>query len=155
MPGHSEIDLAYLTGFIDGEGFIAINSSWPRKCRDRHYNLRVGAINTKREILDWIKVEFGGYVYQRKVKDVKKHKIAYAWYLDAKKAEELLKDVYPYLKVKRLQAEVAMRFRKTFESHHNQHNYFLIFPERMAIREELQSLNRRGPCQNIENIPPS
>ncbi len=88
MPGRgsgrkTNLDLAYAAGFIDADGFIAINRYCPRKksIREWEYNLRIGAVNTHKDILNWFQLKFGGFVYLRKPTNPLKHKPSYAWYV--------------------------------------------------------------------------
>ena len=153
---HTPVELSYLAGFIDGDGFIIAHSYCPRKNSQFHqYNLTVGAVNTNKEVLDWIKKNFGGCIQTRKVKDVLKHKVSYSWRLQSKKAEKLLKHIYPYLKIKKPQARVALEFRKTFDLSkyiHYENGVHIgnkvpdnLLNKRLKLREQLKFLNQRGP----------
>ena len=150
---YRDTDLAYLAGFIDADGFIAINRYCPRKndSDGRYgYNLRIGAVNTQREVLEWIQNKFGGYIYKRKPSNPEKHRIAYAWYLDSKKAEAVLRLISPYLKRKKLQANIAIKFRETYDlskyiHYENGKNIGLKIPEgivekREELRQEMKTL---------------
>ena len=152
---HTPIDLAYLAGLIDGEGSVIVNPYCPREGqRFKQYNLRVLVVNTNKEILEWIKSIFGGGVYSHGKPESIKHKQCYTWNIDAKKAEILLREVFPYLKIKKPQAKVALEFRKTFNlSKYIRYENGIhvgnkvpdnLLNKRSQLREELKSLNQRG-----------
>ena len=172
MPGRgsgrkTNLDLAYAAGFIDADGFIAINRYCPRKksIREWEYNLRIGAVNTHKDILNWFELKFGGFVCARKVADPLKHNISYAWYVDSKHAEEVLKAICPYLKRKRLQAEIALEYRETYSraklKYIHKSGKFVntivlsdILEKRKELRKQMKTANSRGitPCPVKEQV---
>ena len=157
------IELSYLAGFLDGEGYFCISNICTRKIQNyQQKNLRIGATNTNKDVLDWIKFTFGGSVSYRGKPRSKKHKKSYVWFICNQKAEDLSRELLPYLKVKRLQAEVGLKFRETFHrkdsivlerdgrprkiinSYIPQH----IIDVREIFRLQMNKLNRRGPNDN-------
>ena len=103
-------DLAYFAGILDGEGYIGIN---PR--RQRGYScpsLEVVITNTKFWLLEQLKFSFGGYVsIGKKVKP--NWNIRGSWIVSHRVALTFLELVYPYLKLKKQEAEIAIAFQKT------------------------------------------
>lgn len=109
---------SYLAGFFDGEGTILITRRYDgnRGCR---YYLSVRIANTCLEILNDCQSVWGGYIY--KVKRAENHhKQAYCWYINVAKAEIFLRDMLPYLRVKREEAEIALAFREKQAELNNQ-----------------------------------
>ena len=101
----SRDDLIYLAGFVDGEGCVSL--AW-RKVRGKNYitpNIQI--TNTNKEIIEWIASEIPGHIHERKEKRVNR-KDSWCYQISGNKALELIKDIYPYLKVKRQQADVVM-----------------------------------------------
>lgn len=96
---------AWLAGFMDGEGSIQIKKNPPRgRGRSSSYTVRVSVSNTVKAILELIKIYFGGSV-------VPIREGCYEWVIGSKKAGYVLEQVLPYLKLKRSQALVALRFQ--------------------------------------------
>lgn len=100
----------YIAGFFDGEGTILITRRYDnnRGCR---YYLSVRIANTCLEILNDCMLVWGGYIYTVK-KAQTHHKQAYCWYINNAKAEIFLNDIFPFLRVKKDEAKIALLFRK-------------------------------------------
>lgn len=105
-------DLAYLAGFIDGEGCIGIHHRG--KAKGRKPTVRVSITNTDKNILIWCKnfIGLGGTLKIHNKNGNNKWKTAYRLEYDCKKAEALLRMVVPYLKIKKEQALLAIEYRK-------------------------------------------
>jgi len=155
-------DLAYMAGIVDGEGFIGIDSCCKRKNKPSAYQLRVGVVNTNRELLEWIKENFEGSVSSRGKPTSIKHKQSYQWRVEAKKAGKLLRLIRPYLIIKREQANIGLEFRATYEKmkgvlYTHRNGRFIntiinpkVIPLREQLRERILQLNRRGVNANQE-----
>lgn len=148
----NQIDLAYLAGFIDGEGTICI-------CRGDRRTYGVGgylvlrATNTNKDIILWIRTVFGGSVIKKPETRNPKWADAYFWVVSSQKAENIIRELIPYLKVKRLQAETALRYRETYHRIDSmvaaEHGGWKvpghIIEERVLLRNKMLELNKRGP----------
>lgn len=124
----SNLNKAYIAGFIDGEGCISIT-----KRKDKEYkngysfysNIRI--TNTNLEILEWIKniLDCGGHL----------------------KACIIAKELLPFLIVKKKQAEILLDFQKLKEEN-KQKGIDGVPPERwkkqVILCEQIQKLNQRG-----------
>lgn len=106
-----ETDLAYIAGFLDGEGSISIT----RNSKNGQLLLRVCIVQTQKEVLEWIQAVMGvgGTLYKRSRNGSLGNKPCYVVCWAAANAARVLEFVEPYLKVKRLQAETALEFQKT------------------------------------------
>lgn len=96
----------WLAGFFDGEGCISIG-------RTRNTILiRVCLTNTNLKVLELIKSYYGGdiWINSRNAKDHPEWKIGYNYRIQWNRAIVLLKDIYPYLQVKKEVAELAIDF---------------------------------------------
>lgn len=98
-------DLSYLAGFIDGEGCLNIRKS-------PNWVIRVQIYNTKPSIIYWIRDSFGGRVWIKKQPSDKNWKPSYTYEATARVAYSLLKSVFPFLKLKKEQAEILIRFQE-------------------------------------------
>lgn len=103
----TETELAYIAGFFDGEGSINIRR---RKRSGRtNYSLSISMTQTNElvlcEMADILEV---GSV--RKMKTHKSKKDAWRWDAGNGAAYKVLLKILPYLRVKNLEAEHALRF---------------------------------------------
>lgn len=97
------ISSQYAAGFMDGEGCINASSS-----RSTTY-IRVLIVNTNKEILELLKQQWGG-----DIKENKRHKAnwktSFTWRISHSSCLIFLKEIYPFLVVKKKQAEAAFIF---------------------------------------------
>jgi len=141
----SDIDLAYIAGFFDGEGCISLGRKKDGSYR-RHYTyqLVVTVSNTKPEILEFLHRHFGGHFRKIKNPSTKNGKTVYVWALLCRKALNFIKTIYPYLKLKKRQAELAIKFYTLV----NPYGCNKYDPEKWKqkdlIYNELKALNKRG-----------
>lgn len=103
MPSESE--LAYLAGLIDGEGSIRIEKSGG-KYRYTPHNATVCVTNSNSLMITWICDKFGGHLYR------KKGRTCWDVYWLGERAEEILREIYPYLTAKKEQAELVFAYRR-------------------------------------------
>ena len=141
----TDTDAAYLAGIIDGEG--SINLSRVHKNSPDHtttYFIRLRVTNTHRGLLDWIVLKVGyGSVGKMKNYDSKyNRKQAYQWNLSNQRVVDVLRQVYPYLKVKRLQAEVAFEYQKTVGISFGKKLSEEIVDKRAGLKSKITGLNR-------------
>ena len=138
-----EEKLAYLAGIIDGEGSIMITRS------NENYGLKIAVANTKKELLDWLKNEFGGAVFPMKDSRVEERgwKQSYAWNLHGKRAYKLLGKLHDNLIIKREQQKIAVEFySQCCRAHYGNHRKM---PKWLKDREEeycqrIRALNKKG-----------
>jgi hypothetical protein len=144
-------DAAYIAGFVDGEGHVGINITHSVSSRRKvGHSIRLKITNTFPGVLDWIVERIGyGRVYTRKPFKGGVQPF-YDFGLSGTRAVALLKQLYPYLKVKRLQAEVAFRYAETVGegSHKITDNVFEI--RNQCIRD-IRSLNN-GSGKKIVHV---
>lgn len=105
-------DLAYMAGIIDGEGCIRIQLARGKGGRANGHTLEMNVANTDEGLMVWILDTFGGLCR------VKMHgritglmrRPCWVWWITGKHVGMVLEAVLPYLRVKRAQADLAMRF---------------------------------------------
>ncbi len=100
------ISIDYLAGFMDGEGSICIATH--RKARNPGYYLRVQISNTDRGVLESIQKSFGGGIYTTKKGNGWRSEHQLVWC--SRKGAALLKELFPYLILKRERAGLAIAF---------------------------------------------
>lgn len=144
-----ETDYAYAAGIIDGEGAIAV-------ARKKHfhgfsYSLSVVVMMTDEEILMWLQNKFGGHVqhYNRS----KKHptwKLMYLWRRCGRDAAIFLNKIMPYLKLKRLRAELAVQMMEIKTLKGGTRGNVPLTPEQRWEKEKLAIAIRQ---ENIKTNP--
>ena len=153
------LDLAYLAGFIDGEGcfFIGhhINTSYCTGNRYPNYHCILKISNNCKEVLEWILKTFGGRITKFNVNRMHdRNCFTYEIYMTGNLLTDITEMLIPYLRVKRPQAEVMLKMRKTFsrtgscgpvkQAPH-------ILELRAGFRQQMIQLNSRFKNHNYTN----
>ena len=102
--------LAYLAGFVDGEGTIGIGV-YKKPSRRRIAVGHISLYNTDPTVPTLMKEAFGGSV---SIKEGRKphHNTGYVWQASGRTAYPVVGLLYPYLTIKRLQAETFLDFEE-------------------------------------------
>lgn len=152
----NKAQLGYIAGVIDGEGSISIIKASTKY--NFSYQLRLIVTNTDYRMLKWLKDTIGyGNVAERKRSKYKPNwSNVYVYAITANKAKDLLKAVYPYLVIKREQADIAIEFTKTILAQKN--NIYgcegmkaEILQKRQDFKSRINFLNRRGKFSSLKN----
>ena len=109
------ITYQYLAGFLDGEGCFTINFSKSKKRIQGQYSIFVQVALTDFNLLNEIKNQYGGSIYKMKRRSPK-HNNCWLWKVCSREAVKLVKNVYPYLILKKSQAKLILSFDKTISS---------------------------------------
>jgi len=128
-------DAAYLAGIIDGEGSIMVLSK-----RDTCI-IKISVANTFVGLIEWLTEVTGIGSVVMTARASEKHKTGYHWQCYSEAAESLLKQILPYLRIKRAQAELALSVQERLRDARQK-------AERAWQQEAIatmQALNRRGP----------
>jgi hypothetical protein len=97
-------ELAYAAGIVDGEGCISFHTG-------ETYSIMVVVVNTSEWLVQWLQTSFGGAVYHRHGEcESRGWKPIHHWTIASEEALGFLKLVYPYLRLKKPQAEIAIKF---------------------------------------------
>jgi len=140
-------ELAYIAGFFDGEGSITIHINGrkysPRGVSPNH-TLQVSIGNTDTLIPSWIQSVYGGSLTHR-FPDNERCKRVTQWQLRCVGALAFLEDIYPHLKMKRPQAEIAMNYQRRKIMHGPRRLILKEIQWREKQRISIRALNRKGP----------
>lgn len=135
---------AYYAGLVDGEGYIGIRtvartSSQAPGGRRVFYVMQVTVTNSCVDPLLIGQERWGGHV--RAAKGV--NKPVWRWQLTSRNGADFLREIRPYLIIKREQADLALRLQKSI----NRLNRVALTPAELAFRADLQqqcrALNQR------------
>lgn len=138
-------DLAYTAGIIDGEGSISLVYARQKPYRSS-LNVIVQVANTNEWLVQWLRMAYGGWITKANRSQVqdKIWKPAYQWRITGIKAKEFLELIYPYLRLKRPQAEIAISLAKMRgKSHHRLTESEKVIAE--AQRILISKMNKKGP----------
>jgi len=133
-------DAAWLAGFVDGEGCIAV---YPTSGRN-YLHPRISVANTFRGVLEEIQelLGFGGIRTKHQVGNDKE---SYAWQANAHAdVYRCLKALIPYLRLKREQAELVCKFVEV---------HAMAGSGEQEIYWRLKALNRKGAPPLAEDGP--
>jgi len=113
-----QVEKSYWAGFIDGEGSIMITKHFSKdgfhKCPT--YQVRLDVAITNEKLMKELKMFAGcGWLCKRTFKK-ENQKDAYYWGCKSDKAVEFLKELLPYIKLKRKQIELVIKFQENKNS---------------------------------------
>lgn len=132
-------ELAYMAGLFDGEGCIQIVKN-KGNGRGRHY-LRCSLEMTNEELPKSLQAYFGGTVRRRNLPLPRQNQ--WEWKTTTNTAYLFLKAIYPYLRLKKVEADVALEFQKSMHTCPTR-----LTEEELTIREAqrllLSSLKRKS-----------
>ena len=122
-------ELAYIAGIVDGEGYIGISADHRKRNPGRPcWRLRVAVTNTSEWLVQYLKFSIGGGIIT--LKSDKRPRPCYQWSVDRGRAAEFLKLILPYLRLKRPQAELAIKFQASVTK-----STRILTDEELAVRE--------------------
>jgi hypothetical protein len=152
MTQDEMLTLSYLAGFLDGEGCISILKRVKGKW-NASYFIQIVIGQKDGQTLDWIQKKFGGRVY------IVKRDCSYTWNLTNKKAYEFIKILTPFLKYKKPQAELAIKFyEERLIGNNKRSRKDGLSQEELKLREEmlqemklLKTVFVKSTCNNNGN----
>jgi intein/homing endonuclease len=140
----TDLELAYLAGFFDGEGCVHINSP----DRAGRQNLLIRVSQTEPSVLLLYESRWQGKISTRE--NGPNRKPIWLWTACSQNATECLKDLLPYLRVKSAAALVGVEFQALKEGENNlsqpcapQHREH-VKERRRDCHARLSALNKRG-----------
>ena len=101
---------AYIAGLIDADGCIQIKRSSVRNNVNREYSLTVLVNQVDGQAIDFLYGVFGGSVFMCVQNGLGCLPVC-RWQIRGKQARKMLKKILPFLKIKRNQAELGIRFQ--------------------------------------------
>lgn len=135
--------IIYLAGIIDGEGTFYIGKHNKHK---KGFNCRLYVVNTDQRLINWLHKNFGGLIYSRSSSKNPHWKTKFEWIVNTSQILPICESIFPYLICKKEQAEIMMKFRKTFDQWRGMGN--LISEDIISIRlqclNDLRKLNHRS-----------
>lgn len=138
MKKDKQAILAYAAGIIDGEGCIRIVTRKPRNGKSTQHSLMLQVAQKDGILMDWLYGVFGGMVYLKNKKTDGTDWI-YEWRVMENKAAEVLKQILPFLTVKKHQAELGLRFQthKTGAGNYGDGRFKPLSEHELHLRDNL------------------
>lgn len=122
--------LIWMAGFVDGEGCISINRKKNGKGRMYHH-LSFLVCNKEKYPLHLFQFAFGGQIYKQYKMGKVHQRSWYMWKVENRTAYNAIKALYPYLVIKKPQAEIAF----TFQEAKRPRGRRALSEEELAVRE--------------------
>ena len=161
MKQTKAIKLAYTAGIVDGEGSICIvkrRRHGINSGRSTQYFILVSVVQKDGSVIDWLKGNFdGNVVLKNKANDGSDW--IYQWRIQDKKAYEFLKLIFPFLLVKKSQAELAIRFQERLKFARKKNvdingHYIPLTEHELSQREEIfLEIKRLKHCFRKSKVP--
>lgn len=157
----TETEKAYLAGLIDGEGCIFISKYRGKNNVSPVYNLRVIVAMSEKEILeDMQKITGAGRVHYNPTVSKKRENWSEMWqWITTATADvkALLDAIYPYLRIKKSQADTALQFIQVGSTHCGKNVTVPkhITEQREYFRMKLMNQKTRGNRNHVEIQLPS
>ena len=146
----SDVDKGYIAGFLDGEGcFTAFIT---QVCHKKYWSTKyfIQVLVVEEEPIKWLKEITGiGYVFKRP-RHRQNYQNLWGWRANNHTACALVRQVMPYLKIKRRQAEIFLELEKrvvTFKNYRQNRKQHDGMPkeewiERQKLIDEIHRLNK-------------
>lgn len=141
----NKLQRAYLAGLIDGEGYIGIvkvkkgNKKQWFSNREFIFHPILKVAMTDENIIRWLKDSYGGTFEVRKSHHNAKE--SYGWQLRKSQTRDFISKIYPYLRVKKRQAEIILRFPKHIAGYPIPDD---VYHKRIELYDSMRILNKRG-----------
>ena len=108
---YTDVERAYLAGLIDGEGTVLIATSAPRADKaTRTHALQVTVSNTHMATMEMLHARWGGSLSIRHFSSTMSTRPIAVLRWNSISAANLLREILPYMQIKRGQAEAALIF---------------------------------------------
>lgn len=152
----TEAQRAYAAGLVDGEGCIHLarrggkQGQYAVPHQNGQHTIVVYLNNTAKPMIDFLQSLWGGYVNIVPANEEKNSRAQWHWGVSANKALRFLDDIFPFLIVKRRQAQLARRFQRYVQVTGRERTE-KIYKLQCRFFDEMRVLNQRG----LRALPPS
>ena len=140
-----ELEYSYLAGLVDGEGYLGITTKGIRVNGRNKYQVIIRIQMCDKEIIEYLS-SFLNVKIANHYRDHPIWKDAYSVTLYDNRATEFIKKIYPYLRVKKKQAEIIIEFRKSITRGRNQSNPVTLemIDKQDELYNKIRFINTRG-----------
>lgn len=140
----TETDKAYLAGLVDGEGCFNVSRKRSKhKLREYDFTCRVMVVNSDTAMMLWILKtvgEGGIYKYEKSFNPI--WKPVHRWQICGNKAIEFIKEIYPYLQIKKRQADLLLEFPAGHKGYFGRND--IEYNKQALSYLQMKKFNQRG-----------
>lgn len=157
----SREDLAYIAGFIDGDGCFyigVVNTKTPKGNTYKNFVTSLKISNNDPDVLLWIKQTVGGTIEIKKTKkDKYRNAPCYSLWIGGNLLTDMCKLLIPFLKVRKEHAKIMHQMRETYPRSGSRG---CVKPSddiqkfRSSLCIQLHQLNSRFKDHPLKNIAP-
>lgn len=143
MPA-SELEKAYVAGLFDGEGSVYITLHRSKWCRRKQRMDLCCSLNlTNRRTIDYLASIFPSTIVVEPSRRSNR-RTTYRWRLYSKRACDFLREIYPYMVLKKNQADVAFKFRDIQEKQRGKELTEEMWNQYLDFYNQLKELKLEG-----------
>jgi len=132
-----EVEKAYIAGIVDGEGTVTLMKHHRNETPIPH----VAVANNNLALLTWLKSKAEGLIVS-KGKSKPHHHDSFVWSVRQDRALRFLREIKPYLIIKRPQTELILRDYKAV-THRAGHYTPTMLAKKMRLVAKIRALNQR------------
>lgn len=148
-----KIEIAYLAGIMDADGYFSIKKStyWARRRANTNrpvFSERVGMKQVCPIVPDLLHSAFGGYRSVQKP-SAPNGKPLHGWEVTQRKAAKAVKTLLPYLKIKRQQAKLLVALRASLDRPRAETHVRKPKPTVQNTRAGIQAIYRRHVSDDV------
>jgi len=140
LRGGTGAKSAYMAGIVDGEGNIRIRQAHEKT--GWKFQITLSISNTNPLLITWLTENYGGRVYTRQRR--LNWKPCFDWEISCKKAYLILKEIYPFLLLKKKQAANCMILQESIARRKVGKLSEKELTERQVLVSEIKLLNMKG-----------
>ena len=153
----TEIDFAYLAGFIDAECCFNIQKNkMPQGKPNCTYKIQLQCNNTKTPVFKWLLERFGGSLsFINRLKSQKARKNQLKWFISGRALNKILDKIHPFLLQKQPVCDELIKFyRTTLPNGGARHtaSFRTHYAQVLAIREEIVATIHKLNLKGINTI---
>lgn len=147
-----DVDIRYLAGLFDGEGWFRINKSKRKDIRWPYaFQVHAEIALREKEILEVFQQRFGGTLRQLP-KRSPKHSTYYMWRITGESVVRFVDEIGPYLVLKRQHAELAAEFQAFKREHGNKPLTKEEYDVQLSFFNRMRELNKKGVGKSLEVV---
>jgi len=145
-----ENKLAYLAGYIDGDGAIMIKKD--KRWKPPRYQYHVSIGSTDHRSMEWIKQNFGGKISPCKTRN-ERHAKQYSCQFSGDDVYKIIKDVRDYILLKQEQADAVIELYERVTKHNLRSRPLWAINVQESLFHKCKALNKRGVSEKEEIEP--
>jgi len=130
------LDVRYVAGLFDGDGYVRINRWEKPESTHIRYNIHAGINMTHRPIIEDLHRQFAGNLHKTRRPSIKPtHRTLYSWTVTSAAAAAFLRLIRPHCIVKADEIDIALKLQDSIDEwNHRLGWHYGVHPRRPEIR---------------------